>query len=332
MDPILRHINKKRPAIIDWIGQLVSIESPSRDRAAVNRAVEFVADHAALVGKVKVYREKVYGDHLRIEFNLPGSRKKGQVLGLGHLDTVYPLGTLERMPFKRAKGRLWGPGVFDMKAGVAYFFFACEALRELDIPVAKRFILQLNSDEEIGSPSSRSYTETEARRSAAVLVAEPSAGPGGNAKTARKGGGGYTIRVKGIASHAGLDFAAGANAIVELSRQLIRVSEWTDMAKGITVNAGTVEGGTTTNVVPEEAWATVDIRVPRKGDARRLEKKFASLRPFDHRTGVRVEGSIRRPPMGANRGHRKVVSSRSAALPRAGRQAGRGPRRRRFGR
>ena len=302
MDPILHYITKRRSAMIDWIGELVRIESPSHDRAAVNRAVEYVADHAASLGKVKVYREKAYGDHLRIEFRLPGSRKPrsrngGQVMGLGHLDTVYPLGTLARMPFKRSQGRLWGPGVFDMKAGVAYFVFACEALRELEIPVAKKFILQLNSDEEVGSPASRRYTEAGAKHSDAVLIAEPSAGPEGNVKTARKGGGGYTLRVKGIASHAGLNFAAGANAVVELSRQLIRVSEWTDLAKGITVNPGTIEGGTVTNVVPEQASATVDIRVPRKSDAQRLEKKFASLRPFDRRTKLQVEGSIRRPPM-----------------------------------
>ena len=297
MDPLLRCLTKKRSAIIDWIGQLVRIESPSHDRAAVNRAVEFVADHVAPLGKVKLYREKVYGDHLRIEFQLPGANKKGQILGLGHLDTVYPLGTLRHMPFKRSKGRLWGPGVFDMKAGVAYFVFACEALRELEIPVARKFVVQLNSDEEIGSPSSRRYTEAEAKRSDAVLINEPSAGLEGNAKTARKGGGGYTLRVKGIASHSGLDFAAGANAVVELSRQLVQVSEWTDLGKGITVNVGTVEGGTATNVVAEEACATVDVRVPRKSDARRLEKKFASLRPFDRRTQLTVEGTIRRPPM-----------------------------------
>ena len=297
MDPILRYITKRRSALIDWIGELARIESPSHDRAAVNRAVAFVADRAAGLGHVKRYREKAYGDHLRIEFRLPGSRKSGQVLGLGHLDTVYPLGTLQRMPVKRSKGRLWGPGIFDMKAGVAYFLFACEALRELEVPVAKRFVLQLNSDEEIGSGASRQYTEAEAKRSDAVLIAEPSAGPEGNVKTARKGGGAYTLRVTGIASHAGLNFEAGANAVVELSRQLVRISEWTDLARGVTVNAGTVEGGTATNVVPEQAAATVDIRVPRNADARRLEKKFASLRPFDRRTKLTVEGSIRRPPM-----------------------------------
>lgn len=306
MDPFLSYTTRKLPRIIDSISQLVKIESPSHDRGAVNRAVEFVADTVAPVAKVKRYRQREFGDHLRIEFSLPGRRKSGQVLGLGHLDTVYPLGILGRMPSKRSKGRLWGPGVFDMKSGVVYFLFACEALRELDVEVSRRFVLRLVSDEEIGSPSSRSGTEQEARKSAAVLVAEPSAGLEGDAKTARKGGGGYTVRVKGISSHAGLDFASGANAIVELSRQLARIAEWTDLDKGITVNAGVIEGGTLPNVVAEHASAEIDVRIPRKSDGLRLEKKFAALKPFDRRTTLEVEGSIRRPPMVRNRGTNRL--------------------------
>jgi glutamate carboxypeptidase len=306
MDPLLSYMNKRLPAIIGWIGELVRIESPSGDREAVNRAMEFVADRVSPHAKVKRYREKAYGDHLRIEFNLPGKKKSGQILGIGHLDTVYPIGALKRMPFKRSKGRLWGPGVFDMKAGVAYYVFACEALRQLDVPVKRRFVLQLNSDEEVGSPTSRRHTEKEARRSVAALVTEPSAGPNGDAKTARKGGGGYTIRVKGIASHAGLDFASGASAIVELSRQLVRLSEWTDLDKGITLNPGLIHGGTATNVVAEEASATVDVRVPRRSQARSLEKRFEALKPFDKRTKLAVEGSIRRPPMERDQGIAKL--------------------------
>ncbi|HUG81349.1 MAG TPA: M20 family metallopeptidase [Bryobacterales bacterium] len=301
MDPVLRYTNEKVPEIIDWIGRLVEIESPSNDPAAVNRAVDFMADHVAGEAKVKRHRAKEFGDHLRLEFHLPGRRKQGQVLGLGHLDTVYPLGTLDRMPFKRSQGRLWGPGVFDMKSGVVYFVFACRALRELDIPVRRRFVAQLNSDEEVGSPSSRPHTEKEAKKSAAVLVAEPSAGPAGNIKTGRKGGGGFRISVKGIASHAGLDFASGASAIVELARQIDRVAGWTDLNKGITVSPGVMSGGTATNVVAEDAWVDIDVRVPRTPDARRLEKRFAALKPFDRRTKVTVEGGLRRPPMERNR-------------------------------
>ena len=301
MDSLLHYTKEKTSEITEWIEQLVKIESPSHDPAAVNRAVEFVADRLAGEAKVKRYRAKGFGDHMRLEFSLPGRRKESQVLGIGHLDTVYPMGTLASMPFKRAKGRLWGPGVFDMKSGVTYFVFAARALRELDIPVKRRFVVQLNSDEEVGSPTSRVHTEREAKKSVAALIAEPSAGPEGNAKTARKGGGGYRIGVKGIASHAGLDFGAGASAVLELARQVETVAGWTDLDKGITINPGLIQGGTATNTVAADAWAEIDVRVPRKPDARRLEKKFASLKPFDRRTQLTVEGGLRRPPMERNR-------------------------------
>jgi len=306
MDALLKYTTGRLSAAIDWIGRLVEIESPTEDKTSVDRAVEFVADSLASRAKVRIYRQKDYGNHLRVEFQLPGRTKKGQVLGLGHLDTVWPLGTLERMPFRKARGKLWGPGVFDMKAGVAFFVFATEALRELDVPVAKRFVLQLNSEEEVGSPTSRPYTLAEARRSDAVLVAEPSAGLDGKLKTGRKGGGSYTIRVEGKAAHAGLDFESGASAIVELSRQLLRVSEWTNLTKGITVNPGVVQGGTRSNVVAEHAWAEVDVRAPRAADAGRLEKKFRSLRPIDRRTKLVVEGGLRRPPMERGKGTVKL--------------------------
>jgi glutamate carboxypeptidase len=306
MDALQKYTTGRLSAAIDWIGQLVEIESPTEDKASVDRAVEFVADSLASRAKIKLYRQKGYGNHLRVEFSLPGRTKKGQVLGLGHLDTVWPLGTLERMPFRKARGKLWGPGVFDMKAGVALFVFATEALRELDVPVAKRFVLQLNSEEEVGSPTSRPYTLAEARRSDAVLVAEPSAGLDGKLKTGRKGGGSYTIRVEGKAAHAGLDFEAGASAIVELSRQLLRVSEWTNLAKGITVNPGVVQGGTRSNVVAEHAWAEVDVRVPRAAEAGRIEKKFRALRPIDRRTKLVIEGGLRRPPMERGKGTVKL--------------------------
>jgi glutamate carboxypeptidase len=297
MDAVLQYASKRLPAITDWIAELVKIESPTEDKAAVDRASEFVADSLAERAKVKLHRQKRYGNHLRAEFDLPGRSKSGQILGLGHLDTVWPLGTLARMPFRKAEGRLWGPGVFDMKSGVAFFIFAAEALRELDVPLAKRFVLQLNSEEEIGSPSSRPFTEAEVRRSQAVLVAEPAAGADGRPKTGRKGGGSYTLRVRGMASHAGLDFAAGASAITELSRQLLRISEWTDLSRGVTVNPGVIAGGTRSNVVAAEAWAEIDVRAPRAADAARLEKRFQSLKPFDSRTELVVGGSLRRPPM-----------------------------------
>ena len=297
IDPVLRRAEARLPQLSQWIGGLVRIESPTDNKAAVDRAVEYVADYVAPFAEVKLRRQRDYGNHLRVEFNLPGRRKTSQVLGLGHLDTVWPIGTIERMPFKRAEERLWGPGVFDMKSGVAFFIFAAETLRELDIAVPHRFVMQLNSDEEIGSPTSRPFTEAEAKKSKAVLVAEPSAGLDGRAKTARKGGGTYTLRVEGRAAHSGLDFSSGVSAVLELSRQLLKIAEWTDLEKGVTVNPGVIQGGTRSNVVPETAWAEVDVRAPSPADARQIERKFRSLKPIDRRTRLTLEGGIGRPPL-----------------------------------
>lgn len=282
--------------MIDLIRRLVEIESPSDDKAAVDRLGEFLASHLAPVADVKVHRVEQRGNHLRIEFRLPG-KQSGQVLALGHIDTVWPVGTLGRMPFRVAEGRLWGPGVFDMKTGVAILVFAAEALRELDRPVGRNLILQLVSDEEIGSESSREITEAEAKKSATVLVLEPSAGLDGKVKTARKGVGDYTLRVKGKASHSGLDFEAGASATLELARQLLEIAKLTDLERGITVNPGVIGGGTRTNVVAEEAWANIDLRVWRMSDAERIDSKLRAVRPFDGRTSLSIEGGVNRPPL-----------------------------------
>jgi glutamate carboxypeptidase len=184
-----------------------------------------------------------------------------------------------------------------MKGGIAFFVFAMRALKELDVPVQKRVLLQLNSDEEIGSPSSRPLTEKEARRSAVVLVLEPSAGLDGKAKTARKGVGGYTITVRGKAAHAGLDFTAGASAIVELARQIETIAGFTDLEKGLTVNPGVISGGTRSNVIAEHAEVEVDFRIARLKDAAAIEKKFAKLKPFDKRCSVTIAGGLNRPPL-----------------------------------
>jgi glutamate carboxypeptidase len=233
---------------------------------------------------------------------LPGRRKAGQILALGHSDTVWPMGTLHSMPFREADGRLWGPGVLDMKSGIAFFLFAAQALRELDIPAQSKVVLQINSDEEVGSEASRPLTEKNAEKSKAVLVLEPGTGLEGKLKTARKGVGDYTITVRGRASHAGVDFLAGASAILELARQIDRVATFTQLDRGLTVNPGVVSGGTRSNVVAAEARAEIDIRVLKLKDAPALEKKFRSLRPFDKRCSIEVSGGLNRPPMERSRG------------------------------
>jgi glutamate carboxypeptidase len=302
---ILPLVQFYEPAIIALIGRFVECESPSDDPAAVNRFVELVADTAAPFAKVKTFpggraamrNGAKSGKLLVCEMQLPGRRKRGQVLALGHSDTVWPMGTLRTMPFRQAGGRLWGPGVLDMKSGIAFFLFAVRALREMEIPVAPKVLLQLNPDEEVGSQASRPLTEKNAARSQAVLVLEPGTGLTGKLKTARKGVGDFTVVVRGKASHAGVDFEAGASAVLELSRQIDRIASFTQLPRGITVNPGVISGGTRSNVVAAEARAEIDIRVLRLKDAAGLEKKFRALKPYDKRCTIEVSGGLNRPPM-----------------------------------
>jgi glutamate carboxypeptidase len=306
VDSVLSWVRARESEMIELTRALVQCESPTGDRTAVDRFVELMADTMAPLGPVRKLPGGAYGKHLVCDVRLPRRRKDrgkprggtpGQILVLGHSDTVWPLGTLRAMPFRVEEGRLWGPGVLDMKGGMVLFVFAVRALRELEIPVAARVRLQLNSDEEVGSPSSRPLTEKNARESAAVLVLEPGTGLAGKLKTARKGVGEYRIVVHGKASHAGVDFEDGASATVELARQIERIHTFTDLASGITVNPGVISGGTRSNVVAAEACAEVDVRVVRAADARVLEKKFRALRAYDPRCSIEVTGGLNRPPM-----------------------------------
>ena len=296
-DPILAHIRSRQSDILAFIRQLVECESPTDSPAAVNRCIDLIADTAGSFARSRTVPGGKFGKHLLCEMQLPGRKKSGQVLALGHADTVWPMGTLRTMPFREAEGRLWGPGVLDMKAGIAFFLFAAQALRDLDIPVPHKVLLQVNSDEEVGSESSRALTEKSAARSHAVLVLEPGTGLGGKLKTARKGVGDFTVTVRGKASHAGVDFEAGASAIVELARQIERISGFVDLKRGITVNPGVISGGTRSNVIAAEAAAEIDIRILRLKDAAGLERKFRALRPTDKRCSIEVTGGLNRPPM-----------------------------------
>ncbi len=297
MDPLLSYTQERQPEIVTLIRQFVECESPSDSPDAVNRFVELVADTVAGFAKVKVIPGGNFGSQLLCEMSTPGSEKDGQVLALGHSDTVWPMGTLGTMPFREAGGRLWGPGVLDMKAGIAFFIFAVRALRELEIPVPSNVLLQLNSDEEVGSEVSRPLTEQNAAASKAVLVLEPGTGLEGKLKTARKGVGDFTVVVRGRASHAGVDFQAGASAVLELARQINHIASFTRVDQGLTVNPGVVSGGTRSNVVAAEARAEIDIRVLKLTDVPGLEKKFHALQPFDSRCTIEVSGGLNRPPM-----------------------------------
>ncbi len=301
----LAYFNERRDAIVSTIRELVEIESPSDNKAAVDRIAEAVAQKFSRLGgnvDIRIHPAKDFGNHLQIDFDVAGKSAAKPVLLLGHYDTVYPLGTLAAMPCRAVGNKLTGPGVLDMKSGIALMLHALAALQDwhkedwhggLPRPVT----VLLVSDEEVGSDSSRPITESLAKKAAAVLVLEPAYGFEGAVKTARKGVGDYLVKVTGKSSHAGLDFQKGVNAILELARQIEKISSFTDLKKGLTVNVGVVSGGSRTNVVPAEAAAQVDVRIARTKDAAGIDKKMRSLRSFNRKCKIEITGGINRPPM-----------------------------------
>ena len=281
--------------MLDLLQRMVEIESPSDNKAALDRMSEFLAhEFERFGGKVTFHPQKEAGNHLKAEFT-GGAGKP--VLLLGHFDTVWPLGTLAGMPFRIDSGRAFGPGVYDMKAGIAMMIFAIRALSSGAGDEHRPVTVLLDSDEEVGSVTGRPLVEATAGNCEAVLVLEPSQGPKGHLKTSRKGVGDITVRVRGRASHAGVDFEKGRSAITELARQLLKIVEFTDLSRGITVNPGVIQGGTRSNVIAAEAWAEVDLRIARASDAGELQGKFAALKVFDPDCTLELSGGINRPPM-----------------------------------
>jgi len=284
----------------EWIRaslrDLVCQESPSEDRAAVNAAVAMVEAHArALGGRIRRHRQKSFGDILELRFGPTRSPRK-PILLLGHLDTVWPMGTLKTMPWReenKEDGRFYGPGVLDMKAGVIMALAAIDILRELKL--SRPVILLLNSDEEVGSDVSRPITEKLARECSAVFVLEPAQGLA--YKTARKGVGQYNVQITGVAAHSGVDFERGHSAILEMAKLIQKISGFTDLSLGRTVNCGVISGGTRSNVIAQSAAVEVDVRIARASDAARVEKLFRSLKPSDPNCKVHITGGINRPPM-----------------------------------
>lgn len=297
MHPFLRYATEQQGDIVALIRQFVQCESPSNDPAAVGRFTDLLIESTRDIASAAQVTPQNFGPHVRLEFTVPGRKSGGQILMLGHSDTVWPLGTIARMPFKEEDGRLWGPGVLDMKAGLAIAIYAARAFCDLDVPLDRTLVLLCVSDEEVGSESSRAVTEAEARKSEAVLVLEPGTGLTGKLKTSRKGVGDYLVSVKGRASHAGVDFTSGASAIVELCRQVEAIAKFTDLERGVTVNPGVIRGGTRTNVIAAEAQAEIDIRVKTLADADALDRRLRELQPFDPRCELTVTGGLNRPPM-----------------------------------
>ena len=278
----------------DSLRQLVEQESPSEDPAAVGAALSLVEDWSRpLRSRIERHRCPGFGDTGEIRFGPRPSAARKPVLLLGHLDTVWPMGTLTAMPWREAEGRLWGPGVLDMKAGVV---MALAALRTLeDLGLGRPVTLLLNSDEEVGSPASRELTERLALESSAVFVLEPAQGLA--YKTARKGVGQYRVQVAGVAAHSGVDFERGHSAILELARLVQTISGFTDLERKLTVNCGVFSGGTRSNVVAAEAQVEIDVRIAKASDARYVERLFRGLRAFDPKCTLTVTGGLNRPPM-----------------------------------
>jgi len=294
----LRLLKPRLPQMLATLRQFVEAESPSLERVAADRCCGLIAA-AWRKNDVRIERLKQNhrGDHLRIAYWPGKTRPAGQLLVLGHYDTVYSSGTLRKMPFRISRGKAYGPGIFDMKAGIVQALFALHALQETNAELRKRLVFLWTSDEEIGSESSRKLLEAEARRSDAVFVLEPSFGPRGLLKTARKGVGITELTVHGRASHAGLAPQEGINAIHELAQQLARIEKWNDLRRGVTINAGIVEGGSRTNVIPERARAALDLRALRVPDMRSLERRLHSLRAIHRGARLEITGGFDRPPL-----------------------------------
>ncbi len=295
--------------LIETVEALVRLESPTLDKPAVDRCGrELQARLEAIGGTVARLARSDRGDHLRAEFAVGRSapRHAGEsdgtlerppsILVLGHFDTVWPVGQLDRMPIERRDGRLHGPGIFDMKAGIAIAMQAVRALAATSSSPARRIVMLWTTDEEVGSGTSRAAIETEARHSDAVLVLEPSL-PGGAVKTSRKGCAGFEVIVRGVAAHAGIEPQKGASAVQELALQIPRINALQDLARGVNVNVVQVWGGARGNVIPDEAHALVDVRVPDAAAWKDLQQAFAGLTPADSRTRLESRGWFDRPPL-----------------------------------
>ncbi|MFI5173548.1 MAG: M20 family metallopeptidase [Terriglobia bacterium] len=291
---LVDYFRKQQGQIVEMIRELVEMESPSDDKAAIDLFVDYLSTQFRSVEVAsRVVRANGFGNHLRVV----AGRGRRQVFVLGHTDTVWPKGTLQRIPFRIEGNRARGPGIFDMKASLAAFFFALKAIRDLSLETPRRIVALFDSDEEVGSHSSRNLILSEAKKSDHVFVLEPSISPHGGLKTARKGVGVFHLKVHGVAAHAGIAHEAGVNAIEELSRQVVRLQAMTHRRKGTTVNVGLINGGTRSNVVPAQAEIEIDVRVKTSQEGHRITKRICGLRSFNRRARLEISGGINRPPL-----------------------------------
>jgi glutamate carboxypeptidase len=293
------HFTRRQRELLALTRALVEAESPSGDEAGSKAVVSLLAAAARTISAVTTI-ERVpsedYGEHLRVRAFGNGRKGAKTILVLGHTDTVHPVGSLQKRPWRVEGNRAYGPGVFDMKANCALALEAIRACASLNSPSQSPLVLLLTCDEETGSMSGRGLVEAEARRARAALVLEPPAS-GGRVKTGRKGTGMFKIEIHGRAAHAGLEPEKGASAILEMARQIESLHRMNNAASGITVNVGVVQGGTLSNVVAAEAMAEVDLRFSANEEGALVEREIMNLRPFDARVRLVVRGGINRPPL-----------------------------------
>jgi glutamate carboxypeptidase len=281
------------PGMLALLQRLVEAESPTNDKASVDRVAAIVAKECHRLGaRVTIHPQDTVGDQIEARW---GDGQNGFLL-LAHMDTVFPLGTLEKMPFYSSEEKTYGPGVADMKGGVVVGLAAITALLEADHKSPSPVSILFTSDEETGSAYSRALIEKLAKEACLVLVLEP-AMLDGSVKTWRKGVGEFQVRARGKAAHAGADHEKGRNAIEELAHQILAIQALTDYASGTTLNVGVIHGGIASNVIPDEAVAEIDLRVMQLGEAERVMVALQSLKPSLDGTSIEVAGSLNRPPM-----------------------------------
>ena len=290
-----QHASIDVAAMIVGIRRWVETESPTTDKASVNRMIDTVqADLAGLpVTMERVPGKSGFGDNLIVRNNAAGNG--AGILLLSHIDTVHPIGTLAGpLPFRRDGDKLYGPGLFDMKGGA---YLALEAFRQVVTADSAKLPLTFlfTSDEEVGSPTSRRLIESEARRARYVLVTEP-ARDGGKIVTSRKGVGRFEINATGIPAHSGARHSDGRSAIKEMARQVLAIEEMTDYTRGVTTTVGVIAGGTAPNVIPQYCHATADLRVRDEVAGAEFEAKILGLEPFDPGVKLEVTGGMNRPP------------------------------------
>ena len=300
------YLREHRRSMVDLLRRLALVESPSAEPASQGPVLDILSGALAELGYVvrRVPGHKNCGAHLYARPQKRERRRGPVQLLLGHCDTVWPLGTLKAMPVEVGAGVVRGPGVYDMKGGLAQMVYALGALRALDLEPSVTPVVFVNSDEEVGSPRSTRHIRRLASVADRAFVLEPSLGPAGKIKTARKGAGRFSFTIEGKAAHAGLDPGGGASAILELSHLIQALHALNDPRRGTTVNVGVVEGGLSPNVVAPESRALVDVRAPTWREARRVERAILGLAPVTPGVTLRVEGGIGRPPMERTPGNR----------------------------